>query len=295
MPMSNVTIIKSGIEKEFILEFIKSFMNEDAFKSQSGSQSGPPHTLLCKIGVADNEEQAIIVNTIAELETVLDSVFSSSSNTPYIWFIIDTNIKIKFARTEVLSKDSTYYRVFVNVGQVQIQSANGYYLKQDLYFTYSDNYHSAPNYTSIDERSWKYQIVFNENVLYFIFGDYNSTFPLSATEVDANGYTLIKSFQVFSYKDTNLWIGGLRHDNRLYGADGIRCVAKNRLSYINNSTNPMSIETIHSKVAVTNTGNVKSIAMNGIWDSTFNNAVMYPVNIGNTQCVYLNNYTVMPI
>jgi hypothetical protein len=104
-----------------------------------------------------------------------------------------------------------------------------------------------------------------------------------------------KSDQAFSYEDNSNWIGGLHCGSRLYNASGIRDYAVNRLPYFNNVENATDIETITNKVIREWFSTTKVMTMEKIWDSSFNNAVMFSVNVGNEECVYLNNYTVMPI
>lgn len=76
------------------------------------------------------------------------------------------------------------------------------------------------------------------------------------------------------------------------GGNGLKAV--NRLPY-NNSVDTTAIETIQNKVIVTTGGNLKAITMENIWDSTYNYFVMAKMTIGNSQYVYLSNYTVIPI
>lgn len=283
MPMNNVVISKYGTEQQFILELVKSVLGESAFTSY--------HTLVCKIGASNDEGQSTIVSTSAEVETALGTVFNSATNQPNIWFIIDTNVKIHFERFDVLNRGVDYYNVYVDIGQFEMRHSSSFTMLHPLKFISNS---SNISYSTQTERCWKYQIISNENALYIVFGDYAETFPLSTTTVDGSS-TVTKGFQAFSYKNGNAWIGGLHCGSRLYGADAIRCYAANRLSYINSSTNPASIETIHNKAVIQNGSSTKSITMSGVWDSTYNSAVMFSVNVGNEECVYLNNYTVIPI
>ena len=283
MPMNNVVISKYGTEQQFISELVKSVLGESAFTSY--------HTLVCKIGASNDEGQSTIVSTSAEVETALGTVFNSTTNKPNIWLIIDTNVKIHFERFKALNESVNYYEVYVDVGQFELQSSSSFQMLHALKFISNS---SNISYSTQTERCWKYQIVSNENALYLVFGDYAEAFPLSVTTVDGSS-TITKGFQAFSYKNGNTWIGGLHCGSRLYGADAIRCYAANRLSYINSSTNPASIETIHNKAVIQNGSSTKSITMSGVWDSTYNSAVMFSVNVGNEECVYLNNYTVIPI
>lgn len=285
MPLLNVTISSIGNEKDFIFQFVKSILNQSVFTQNI-------HSLTCKIGATDTESSAITVTTESEAQTQLDSVFNpqNPSAIPTIWLIIDSNIKFRFRRGNNLDSATMWYLVYTTVGQITFQSETGWELSSDLNFVSGSSY----NYTVSTERSWRYQLVFNENVLYIVFGTRDESFPLLST-VRSGSTDRTKTYQAFSYKDSNNWIGGLHCGSRLYNASGIRDYAVNRLPYFNNVENATDIETITNKVIREWFSTTKVMTMEKIWDSSFNNAVMFSVNVGNEECVYLNNYTVMPI
>ena len=148
-------------------------------------------------------------------------------------------------------------------------------------------------YNAAYERMFAYQIVSNANVLYIVFGQYGSNinFPLIPT-------TSYLCTSLFIYnKTTNgstVYACGKTVDSTLVSSVGNGLKAVNRLPY-NNSVDTTAIETIQNKVIVTTGGNLKAITMENIWDSTYNYFVMAKVTIGNSQYVYLSNYTLMPI
>lgn len=284
MPMRNISISINGTEKDFIFAFIKSVLNENV----------SPHTIECKIGTDSTESSAVPV-TIASSDTentAINNVFAnttSNSVTPNFWFTIDGNIKMRFARGGALNEAKSYYAVYTTIGGV---SMTGAYYSESIDFV-RDN----TGVTNSAERTWKYQLVSNSNVLYIIFGAYSDNFPLYPTYT--NVYTYTKVYQAFSYKkvsdNSTEWMGGLYSGDYLYDSDGIKSFLVTRLNYINNQTDTTAIETIQSKVAKHSSGGYKTIVMDNLWDSSYNQAVMFPVSIGNNQYVYLNNYTLMPI
>lgn len=285
MPMNNVVVSSYGKEKKFISDFIKSIMAESAFTSQ--------HSLVCKIGSTETESEAVTV-TSAEVDTQLETAFGTATNKPTIWFVIDTNVKIKLTRNSVLSSGTTFYHAYVTVGQFAITQMSSEYFTSSLQYKSSSSSSGDDSYNNDTERCWKYQIVSNDKALYLVFGSYNENFPLAATIPDSS-YERIKTYQVFSYKNGTDWIGGLHCGHRLYGADSVRTYAVNRLPYVNNANDPTAIETIQNKVIREYTGTAKVMTMTNIYDSSYNSAVMFPVNIDNNQYVYLNKYTLMPI
>ena len=285
MPMRNISISSSGTEKDFIFAFIKSVLNENV----------SPHTIECKIGTDSTESSAVPV-TIASSDTentAINNVFantSSSSVKPNFWFTIDGNIKMRFARNGALNESKSYYAVYTTIGSV---SMTGTYYSQSIDFMRENT-----GVTTSAERTWKYQLVSNSNVLHIIFGAYSDYFPLYPTYT--SGYdTRTKVYQAFSYKkvsdNSTEWMGSLYCGFSLYDSDGIKSNLVNRLNYINNQANTTAIETIQSKVAKHSSGGYKTIVMDNLWDSSYNQAVMFPVSIGNNQYVYLDNYTLMPI
>ena len=158
MPLLNVTISSIGNEKDFIFQFVKSILNQSVFTQNI-------HSLTCKIGATDTESSAITVTTESEAQTQLDSVFNpqNPSAIPTIWLIIDSNIKFRFRRGNNLSSATTWYLVETTVGQIRFQSETGVWeLFTALDFVSGSSY----DYTVSTERSWRYQLVYNENVLY---------------------------------------------------------------------------------------------------------------------------------
>lgn len=287
MPLLNVTISSVSNEKDFIFQFVKSILNQSVFTQNI-------HSLTCKIGATNTESSAVTVTTESEAQTQLDSVFNPqtpSATTPTIWLIIDSNIKLRFERGNTLNSSATWYLVYTTVGQITFESETGVW---ELSYTLDFVSGSSYDYTVSTERSWRYQLVFNENVLYIVFGTRDESFPLLST-VRSGSTDKTKTYQAFSYKDSNNWIGGLHCGSRLYNASGIRDYAVNRLPYFNNVENATDIETITNKVIREWFSTTKVMTMEKIWDSSFNNAVMFLVNVGNEECVYLNNYTVIPI
>ena len=282
MPMRNISISSSGTEKDFIFAFIKSVLNENV----------SPHTIECKIGTDSTESSAVPV-TIASSDTentAINNVFantSSSSVKPNFWFTIDGNIEMRFARNRGLN-DREYSYSVSSIMRGDLEN-----ISQTLHFIGGEK-----STTDSVERGWKYQLISNSNVLYIIFGSYDDNFPFFPTYT-SGGSTYTRRSQAFSYKkvsDNNTeWMGGLYCGSSLYDSDGIKSNLVNRLNYINNQADTTAIETIQSKVAKHSSGGYKTIVMDNLWDSSYNQAVMFPVSIGNNQYVYLDNYTLMPI
>lgn len=275
MPMNNVVVSKHSTEKEFISDFVKSIMSESAFTSQ--------HTLVCKIGGGSDISSAVQVSTSTEVDTQLDTIYGTTSNTLNIWFIIDTNTVLNLYRAERISSGTSSYRVMVSFNGI---SGYGLYSYRTLsMFTYSGSY--APSYDEVRTRIFKYQIISNANVVFLLLGGYDATFPLDVS----SSYCA----SMFAYKKGTEFACGLFPSSTLIGADGQDLQAVDRLPYINNSTNPTAIETIENKVVISSAGQNKVITMDNIWDSSYNPAVLFEVTVGNSTCVYLNNYTLMPI
>lgn len=266
MPMNNVVISKTSTEQEFISEFVKSVMNESAFTSN--------HTLTCKIGSNITEANAVTVTTNVEVDTQLDTVYGSSSNTPTIWFIIDTYSVIRFSRAS--NSTDKYFSCSSFFNGVPGESSNYFYFAGGSSSIYRD---------TVTSRAWKYQILSNANVLLIVFGMYDSKFPFLPADHPS----------IFSYKKGAEFVCGNRVQSTMRSMNGHDLSAVNRLLYINNDTDPTAIETIQNKVVISSVGTVKNVTMDNVWDSTYNSAVMFPVNIGSSQYVYLDNYTLMPI
>lgn len=285
MSMRNISISINGTEKDFIFSFIKSVLNENV----------SPHTIECKIGTDSTESSAVPV-TIASSDTentAINNVFanaSSSSVAPNFWFTIDGNIKMRFSRSGVLSLGVSAYSVYTTIGDVSMRVENSV---ETIYFA-----RATTNVDASAERTWKYQLISNSNVLYIIFGAYNDYFPLYSTYTSGSS-TYTKLYQAFSYKkvsnNSTELMGSLYCGSSLYDSDGLKSDLVNRLNYINNQTDTTAVETIQSKVAKNSSGGYKTIVMDNLWDSSYNQALMFPVSIGNNQYVYLNNYTLMPI
>lgn len=285
MPMRNISISSSGTEKDFIFSFIKSVLNENV----------SPHTIECKIGTDSTESSAVPV-TIASSDTentAINNVFantSSSSAVPNFWFTIDGNIKMRFARGDSVTSPTAHYSVDTVISGVSIGGTD---YRNTIFFAYD-----KAGVTTSAERVLKYQLIFNSNVLYIVFGAYSDSFPFFPTYTSGSS-TYTRESQAFSYKkvsDNNTeWMGGSYSGNYLYDSDGIKSFLVNRLNYINNQADTTAIETIQSKVAKHSSGGYKTMTMDNLWDSSYNQAVMFPVSIGNNQYVYLNNYTLMPI
>lgn len=282
MPMRNISISINGTEKDFIFAFIKSVLNENV----------SPHTIECKIGTDSTESSAVPV-TIASSDTentAINNVFAStslSSVVPNFWFTIDGNIKMRFYRDGSLNETAAYYRVDTTISGISITGS---------YYTVAMNFmEDSANRNTSAERTWKYQLLYNSNVLYIAFGTYSNRFPFYAS--DTTGYTRV--YQAFSYKkvsnNSTEWMGGLYCGAYLFDSNGIKSSFINRLDYINDPIDSTAIETIQNKVAKNSAGGYKTITMDNLWDSSYNQALMFPVSIGNNQYVYLNNYTLMPI
>jgi len=286
MSMRNISISIRGTEKDFIFAFIKSVLNENV----------SPHTITCKIGTDSIESNAVSV-TIASGDTentAINNVFADTSDynvRPNFWFTIDDNIKMNFTRGEDLRSSAGHYYINTAISGISLSGRN---ILPSLYFSDSNEINAAASV----ERTWRYQLLSNSNVLYIIFGEYSTQIPLYPT-VAGSGATLIKSYQAFSYKkvsgNNTEWMGSWYCGADLYDSDGIRSFFVNRLDYINSPIDSTAIETIQNKVAKHSTGGYKTMTMDNLWDSSYNQAVMLPVSIGNNQYVYLDNYTLMPI
>ena len=259
MPYKTVTVSKYGTEADFVSEFIKSFMAESVFISD--------HTLLCKINSVDLAEADLDeadTLTLSNVDTKVSAIYANSGR-PYIWFVIDDAAILKFFYDVNASKwviAIYFYRIFDKAAFV--------------------DHHGGTTATTTATRVWKYQIVSNANVLCICVGDYQATLPLT--------YQV-----VFIYKNNNDFFCGGGISSTLRGANLEQLTAVDRLEYINDSNDTTAIETIQNKVLLKQGDNSKAVTMSNIWDSTYNYFVMAKVTIGNSQYVYLSNYTVMPI
>lgn len=257
MPYKTVTVSKYGTESDFISEFIKSFMAESVFTSD--------HTLVCKINstdVADLDEADTL--TLSNVDTKVSAIYANN-NRPYIWFVIDNATMLKFYYDEREAKwviAIFFYGIFDKASYI--------------------NHGGGTSATAAATRVWKYQIVSNANVLCICVGDYQATLPLTYQAA-------------FIYKNNSDFFCGGGISSTLRSANLEPLTAVDRLKYINDSNDTTAIETIQNKVLVKQGDNSKAVTMSNIWDSTYNYFVMAKVTIGNSQYVYLNNYTVMPI
>lgn len=273
---TNGTVNTQGTEKAFLSAFIKQFMHETAFSSL--------HTLECKIGTTMGGSPYTVslteVTTDTEVDTQLDSAFGSSTNKPTFSFKIDDCATLIFTRANTLSSVST---------------AQPYKVSADFLGTsISDNDNQlAFTSDSFDGNRYKYQIVWNTNVIYVVFGRYNENFPLT---VRRSGQTKDRNYQAFCYKKNSYKICGLHAGETLYDNSNRIVSLKNRIEYVN-SSNPTDIETIQNKAVICNSDKV--LVAENIWDSSSNGVLMLPVNVivnnQNHTGIYLNNYTVVPL
>ena len=268
MPMNNVVISRYGTEKEFIADFVKSIMSESAFTSQ--------HSLVCSIGSNSDSESAVTVTTSAEVDTQLNTAFGNSGNTPCIRFDIDTCCKIAMIRSSAVSSDANGYSFYVIYNGVSDPAPH-----IPLFVT------SSTNATNRTTRTFRYQVISNANAISISVGGVSSTFPLVySSDIPS----------IFVYKNNNSdFICGKTIASVMRDVSGNAVTSVNRLGYINNGTDPTAIEIIESKVCVISASSTKIVAMVNVWDSSYNSAVLFPVTIGNSTYVYLNNYTLMPI
>lgn len=270
MPRNNVVISRYGTEKEFISDFIKSVMAESAFSSGG-------HTLVCKIGGNANITNAVTVTTSTEVDTQLDTVFGNSSNVLVIWFIMDTYATVKIDRVQASSSPTAVYRFRLSFSGVEDTAL------------YEVCFYSGSNIAPITQetRTFKYQILSNANVVFIAVGGISSQFPLiSSSNIPS----------IFVYKNNNSdFICGKTIASVMRDVSGNAVTSVNRLEYINNGTDPTAIEVIENKVCINSANQNKVVTMVNVWDSSYNAALMFPVNIGNNQYVYLNNYTIMSI
>lgn len=279
MSKNSVTIVATS-EKELVANFIKSVMNESAF-----TENNHKHSLKCEIGTTTSVDET----NLAGVDAKIEEVYSNTSNIPQFKLTIDGNTILQFTRGASVSQFGYFYNVKTYFGKVEINdSGSG--------TSYSGNLIPYGDFTGM--YTWKYQIFSNDNVLYFVMGRYNDTFPLLPKLKESNSY--IKTYQVFSYiKNTGTenaeWVGGLHTSMPLYDIQGFSSYTFKRLGYINNESDATAIEVIQNKIATRRGGSNKVITMDNIWDSSYNEAVMFPVNIGNNEYVYLDNYTLMPV
>lgn len=265
MPMQNNVVLNNYKERDFFYQLITTLMGESIFTSA--------HTLECRI--SSDGSYGTKVETTAEINQALDNVYvgSVTNNYPTYFFIIDGKVRIQLQRAYSLNN-----------------ATNEYVFYSQFYNTAGDsktitivNSSSSKGYSENATRMIKYQIVTNNNALFIRFGGYSEGgFPITATHIDSLLYS--------ENNDTICGNGGTMVDsnNTL-----LSCV--DRLKYVNSLSNETSIETIQNKVVIDVGSREKKITMSNIWDSTYNAAVMFKVNIGNTTYVYINNYTVMPI
>lgn len=282
MPINNKIVSNTGTEIDFISEFITELMNESAFTSQQ-------HSLVCKINTSNDISTAQEV-TAANVSTKVSGVFDNSrSSTVNIWFTIDSYTTVRMERGA--PNDSTvsayrFYLSFNGVAEAQPRATINFCIGTGTPYSYNTK-----------ERTFVYQIVSNANAIFIVFGGASTdiNFPLVETQY-------YPCASIFSYAKTVngniVFVCGRSVADTLTGTGGQSLKAVNRLAY-NNSTSSTAIETIQNKIVVTSVGNQKAVTMDNIWDSTYNAVVMNSVNVivnnQSTECVYLNNYTVMPI
>ena len=147
-------------------------------------------------------------------------------------------------------------------------------------FTYSnDNKSTSVDYQA--ERTLKYQIISNEKLMFIRFGSYNDTLPLTTTN------------QCLLYSDSaSSFLATAVNGTYYVGSSGTQCTKATRLPYLKNSSDFTQIEVIKS-VALINSSNELVANPTGMWDSSTNNAVGFPLTIGSDQCYYLDTNTVM--
>lgn len=275
--ITNGTVQNNGTEQEFLSAFIKQFMVETAFSSL--------HSLECKIGTTTNTNPPVVsltkVETAAEVDNQLDSVFNDTAKKPTFSFKIDDCAVLTFTRPYTISGTSSavmHYNVTAEFFDTAVTSSTD----NDITLRFTSS--------TFTGNRWIYQIVWNAKVIYVVFGNYNETFPLSTI-----GETKVKSYQAFCYQKNSDKVSGLHAGGTLYDNSNRILSLKNRLSYVN-SSNPTDIETIQNKAVVCNSDKV--LVADDIWDSSYNGVLMLPLNVvnnQNNQCVYLNNYTVIPL
>ena len=275
---TNGTVNTQGTEKDFISTFIKQMMHETAFSSL--------HTLECKIGTTMGGSPYTVslteVTTDTEVDNQISSVFSSSSssNKPTFSFKIDDCATLLFTRYNTWST----------------QTVQPYQVSADFFGTSVSDKDDQLDFTSgnFTGNRYRYQIVWNANIIYVVFGLYNEDFPLTVRRA---GQTKDRNYQAFCYKKNSDKICGLHAGETLYDNSNRGLNLKNRIGYVNNSANPTDIETIQNKAVLCNSD--KILVAENIWDSSSNGVLMLPVNVivnnQNHTGVYLNNYTVVPL
>lgn len=256
MPTANIVVTRNSNE----CDFIKAFVN----------------------AVKSNVSNVVCNKTDAEIE----SMFSDTGNTPSFSFTFDGESTMTFTRPNVLSAATNSYIVSV--------SFNGNTFPNSGMINYmSFKYSTGADYNSVETRTWKLQIFQNVNVLSLTFGNQSASFPLPKTIYNSGEKAL--TYQLFQYKDSTFSCAGYHIGTGLYCSDGTIATVFDRLQYVNNNTDPTDVEIIQNKILVTSGTSDKKKTLSNIYDSSFNNAVLYPVDVSGIQHAYLTNYTLIPI
>lgn len=260
MPTANIVVTRNSNE----CDFIKAFVN----------------------AVKSNVSNVVCNKTDAEIE----SMFSDTGNTPSFAFTFDGAAVVTFTRTAVLSTSVTNYAVALSFnGTVFPTGGTGYWEYLNMI-----NTGIGVGYDAVVQRRWKFQVFQNANILSLTFGRSDDNFPLPVSRFE-NYYDRTLTYQLFQYKDADFSCVGYHIGTDLICSDGTVANVYDRLQYVNNNTDPTDVEIIQNKILVANGTSDKKKTLSNIYDSSFNNAVLYPVDVSGVQHAYLTNYTLMPI
>lgn len=197
-------------------------------------------------------------------------MFASSANTPRVSVVISDIVTITLNRDTSLGISTNRYYISYTFNSSQR-------IVSDI--TYSD---SKTYYSESVQRCFKFQIVSNTKAIFIRFGNYNSIIPLTT------------NIQGLIYSDATNQINFLMlNTGQCYvGNDDIVCTKAVRLPYIKSIDNLTQIEVIKNIALI---GNSNELVANpdGIWDASTNYTTNVPLQIGNEQCCFIDNNTVM--
>lgn len=197
-------------------------------------------------------------------------MFASSANTPRVSVVISGIVTIAFERQG-------------NLGS----TASGYNMSYT--FNSSPRVISSMTFTGsrIDpsaaaQRCFKYQIISNTKAIFIRFGNHNSPFPLTT---DIKGLI---------YSDTTNQISFfMANTGQCYvGSGDIACTKAVRLPYIRSLDDITQTEVI-KHIALVGSSDELIANPDGIWDASTNYTTNVPLQIGNEQCCFIDNNTVM--
>ena len=262
MPKSYITVDETSDEVTFVKSLIHAFINNPAIVNAG-------HTVTCD-------------KTDAEIDTMY-----AGNERPVFDLIFDGSASIRFERQN--TENAYYYGTTLVVGQTT-------WIQDAVYFL---PYGSGKTKSETAQRKCLIQIYSNSNVIDINIGHYNKTFPVKP-DGDADTH-----FMVYTEKENGIvsyCVAG--NTSNIYSNSRLGELA-NRLNYIQSRDNITGVDVIENKVMYQFTSGATPIysilkKFKNLWDSSYYGGndwegLFRPVNVSGRTCVYLNNYTLMPI